>query len=76
MIIYTPMPIELVMEGFGQRRRSEMVMLEGVPVEVEPLSLETGRIIRVFSFDPADYLRPQLQPGTVVQWVVKTGDKL
>ena len=64
MILWTIVPVEWVLED-----EPAAPQLVEVPVGQMRLLLErntdgTARIHRVLSTDPADYLHPQLQPGS------------
>ncbi|MEW6572489.1 MAG: YlzJ-like family protein [Bacillota bacterium] len=66
MILYTPIPLELVMEGSEPARRFREGAVGGVPVMIEEVSPGRGRLERVLSTDPFDYLNPALSPGNLV----------
>ncbi len=65
MILYTVMPIEEVMQR-EERRPAIEVRLRGRTVIIEPVSPTQGRIIRLVSTDPQDFLDASLQPGSLV----------
>jgi hypothetical protein len=74
VILYTTMPLETVYQGLEDMRPSYLeVKLAGTMVVVEPISLEQGRIVRILSTDPQDYLNPGLQPGRVINFVPGEG---
>lgn len=67
MFLYTIVPIEDVLEGFDEDNRKVMIIQRGrLTMEVEPFKGLTGRIVRVVSSDPADFLDEQWQPGNLV----------
>lgn len=67
MILYTPLPIEQVMEGHDHPMSPPVEMtIEGKQVLIEPLSADRGRIIRLLSTDPADFLETRFLPGSPV----------
>ncbi|OUM95222.1 MAG: hypothetical protein BAA04_03505 [Firmicutes bacterium ZCTH02-B6] len=68
MILWTIVPLEAVLEDDA----APPALVE-VPVGHMRLVLEAGadgrhRIHRVLSTDPADYLRPELAPGSMWPW--------
>ncbi len=69
MILWTPLPIEAVTEGLEPAPAATMeVRVRGRLVEVAPVGAGAGRVVRLHSTDPQDYLAPSLQPGAVVRW--------
>lgn len=71
MIYYTVIPAE---ELFDEEEERSMVVasVKGCSVLVEPLGDGRGRIERLLSTDPADYLSGELQPGRVVDLTMPT----
>lgn len=67
MILYTVLPIEVVLEGLEQERGFVDIQLQGLTITVEPVSLEEAVIVRVISTDPRHYLNPQLSPGRKIR---------
>ena len=68
MILYTPLPPEAVWEGWGQPPPPrQQISLGNAVLEVEILGFRLGRVWRLHSTDPADYLRGP-QPGDVLSW--------
>lgn len=63
MLLYTPIPLELVLEGIEPERHFREGVVSGVPVLIEEVSPGRGRLERVLSTDPFDYLDPVLRPG-------------
>lgn len=69
-IIYTPLPIELILEGIekdGPEYRE--IEVEGAKLLVEQQSFDQCRVVRLISTDPRDYLKNEYQPGTQLQFV-------
>lgn len=67
MILWTPMPMEMVLDGIdGPSRPSLEVKHHGRTLMVEPISAAHARVVRLISSDPADYLDPAWQPGRVI----------
>lgn len=69
MILYTVMPIETVLEGLQpeDRRTFRDVPVGGVRLLVEEMSPGSGRIVRLLSTDPRDFLDPRYQPGSCLR---------
>jgi hypothetical protein len=70
MILYTPMQLELVMEGLKEMKEpvTRLVDIGGVTLIIEDTGPGEGRVIRLLSTDPDDYLRPELYPGVVIKF--------
>ncbi len=66
MILYTALPIELVMSVEDKTSPYKDVSMNGIPLVVEPTATGMGKIIQVKSTDPQVYLRPEFQPGQQV----------
>ena len=63
MILYTPLPLELVMSVDDNTSPYQDVELDGVTLVVEPTVAGMGKIVQIRSTDPSVYLRPEFQPG-------------
>ena len=70
MILYTIMPVETVLEGYDSFKPAyiELDHPGGGRMLVEPLSPTEGRLVRLISPRPADYLDPQNQPGKIISF--------
>ncbi len=66
MILYTPAQLELVFGGSKETPRYRTALVDEIPVLVRETGAGCGRIERILSTDPADYLRSELSPGTPV----------
>jgi hypothetical protein len=64
MILFTIMPLELVyrQEPEDLLRLQEIRQKEAILL-VEPCGNGLGRVVRLISSSPEDYLRPEYQPG-------------
>ena len=68
MILYTPMQLELVLEGFDRTEYPEYreINYDGVPLLVERAEHGKNRIVKLLSTNPYDYLRAELAPGNLI----------
>jgi hypothetical protein len=69
MILYTPMPLELVLEGLEDNATPlefQEIEYKGITMLVSP-EKQMYRIQRVISTDPQDYINPDLQPGNLIK---------
>ncbi|NLJ75702.1 MAG: hypothetical protein GX325_00360 [Peptococcaceae bacterium] len=69
MILYTPMQLELVLEGFDKTKYPEYkeIKYKGVPVLVEKTDSGEQKIVKLLSTDPADYLKQEMLPGNLIE---------
>ncbi len=68
MIIYTPLPIELILEGSDDfSPEYKEVEKDGYKLLVEPYSFNEGKVVRLISSNPQEYLKPELQPGEIIK---------
>jgi hypothetical protein len=71
MILYTPMPLELVYADFHKVEKQEIQEVDmggGVKMMVEPTGKYQGKIIRLISPNPQDYLNPRYAPGQTISF--------
>lgn len=69
MIIYSPVPIETIFDGYDQMKLNyKEIQMGHVTMVVEQISNTEGKIVRVISPDPQDYLNPCYQPGTTLSF--------
>jgi hypothetical protein len=68
MVLYTPMPLEVVLEGIDAVTPLEFQEIEykGITMLVSP-EQQMYRIQRVISTDPQDYINPDFQPGNLIK---------
>ena len=68
MILWTPMPLELVVEGLEEMCPAEhsQVTYHGVPMLVERTKSGKGKIVQLLSTNPEDYLNADYNPGNFV----------
>lgn len=63
-ILWTAMPLDLVVDGLVEQGASPLeMMVEGRLVQVLPDGDGTGVVERLISTNPQDYLDPRWQPG-------------
>ena len=69
MILYTPMQLELVLEGFDTTKYPEYRNIEyqGVAMVVESAGFGRQKIVKLLSTNPFDYLKPELVPGSLIE---------
>lgn len=65
-MLYTVMPMELVLANNQEVLSVEEVQLDGVLMLVELSERGTRKIVRLVSTDPQVYLDPRFTPGTLV----------
>lgn len=67
MILYTVVPLELVLEGMDKERAFTDVEVSGITMTVEQVSANEAVIVRLISTDPQHFLDPALQPGSRIR---------
>jgi len=69
VILYTPMQLELVLEGFDSTKYPEYkeVDYNGVSLLVEDDGFGAKKIVKLLSTRPSDYLRLDLMPGSLLK---------
>ncbi|MCZ8519994.1 MULTISPECIES: YlzJ-like family protein [Paenibacillus] len=70
MTHYTILPLEAVMEGWGETEVQQPVeiVMNGVMMQVQPLNGQQASIVRLLSCNPQDYLNPQYAPGRLIEF--------
>jgi hypothetical protein len=69
MTLYTPMPLELVLDGFGNNPGPILEVTVGaLTMQVAPFTPGVGRIIRLLSAPLSCYLRPEYEPGQLIYY--------
>lgn len=69
MMLYTVIPIEDVLEDMEKEPAlTTELVIGGVIMEIELLGNFEGRVVRVISSDPQDYLASHHQPGSIIRW--------
>jgi hypothetical protein len=69
MILHTPLPFDLVLEGFHEMEPAyEEIIVNGITMIVEPVSPRRAKIVRLISPDPMHYLNPAYAPGQMIEF--------
>ncbi|WP_248926312.1 YlzJ-like family protein [Paenibacillus hamazuiensis] len=70
MIFYTPMPMDIVMEGFDKQEEPSYfeITLNGVHMQVQAINERQASIVRILSCELQDYLNPQYAPGKLIEF--------
>lgn len=68
MILYTLMPVDAVLEGTDREYEIDEITIDGVKLLVEPVNSRFGKISRLISTNPQDYLKPQFSPGSIFEY--------
>lgn len=66
MILYTSMPLEIVLEGMDKTYEYKEIDVGGVKLVVEPMGINQGKIVRLLSSNPQDFLNPNFSPGKII----------
>lgn len=70
MILYSIIPAETVFANMDQVEKQELkeISYGHATMLIEQTSPFEGRIVRLISPDPQDYLNPKCAPGQIVQF--------
>lgn len=69
MLIYSVLPPEVLIAGLEGRSQEFEEIIDGIKVQVEPISENAAIINRVLSTNPQDFLNPKLQPGRLISYI-------
>lgn len=70
MILYTTVPLEAVFAGGDRSGNMVELDLGSRWLLVEALPTGQARVIKLLSTDPADFLRPEWQPGQLINTIL------
>lgn len=65
-MLYTIMPLEMVMNNLNENKKTETVFINGMMIEGVKCG-EHMRITRIISSNPNDYLNNSFSPGSYVK---------
>jgi hypothetical protein len=69
MILHSVIPNEVIFEGMEQfNPQYEVIELQGISMQVERISNNEARIVRLYSVNPQDFLNPELSPGALITY--------
>ncbi|HEX7057869.1 MAG TPA: YlzJ-like family protein [Bacilli bacterium] len=69
MILYTPVPAEYVFpQKNDEQKPLQEIQVNGVIMQVEPLSAKQAKIVRLISPNPSDFLNPRYAPGQIIDF--------
>ncbi|HHX22837.1 MAG: YlzJ-like family protein [Tepidanaerobacteraceae bacterium] len=71
MLLYTSMPLEIVLEGIDEEHDFQEIDITGIKLVVEPMGINKAKIVRVISSDPQIFLNKKYSPGQVITFVSK-----
>ncbi len=70
MVLYTPIPPELIWGTEPSETEAfHEIEHQGVTLVIQPLSMNTGKIVQVKSTDPNVFLKQEYQPGRVISFI-------
>lgn len=69
MILYTPLPPDLVLNGLEDRAEPAVEITMGHAIlQVQPINPKQARIVRYISPNAQEYLDPRVAPGSIIEW--------
>jgi hypothetical protein len=70
MLLYTAMPLELVLDGIDRKYNFKEIDVDGIKLIIEPIDINHGKIVRLISTNPQDYLNSELSPGKIIEFKI------
>jgi len=70
LVLYTSMPIEMVIEGIDKKYEFKEIEIDGVKLIIEPISMNQGKIVQLLSSNPQDFLNPNFSPGKIITFTL------
>lgn len=68
MLIYTPLPLELIWEDADKFAPVyHEIRVGNITLQVEPMAFGRCKVIRLLSTNPYDYLQDAYQPGKIIE---------
>ena len=67
MIIHSIVPIDVIFKIDATDIHNEILDYKNIQIEVRSIDKQSYEIVRIISTDPNDYLKPELQPGSVIK---------
>lgn len=71
MVLYTSMPLEIVLDGIDKKYEYQEVQVNGIKLVIEPIGLNQGKIVRMISSNPQDFLNTNYSPGKIITFSYK-----
>jgi len=68
MILWSILPADIVLDNIDSLPPYEEISYSGMKCLVEKTGSTQYRVIRLLTTNPKDYLRPELQPGTMLKY--------
>lgn len=68
MLLWTIMPLESVFPAEPYQPDYEEITFGQSRVLMERLNARQCRVVRLITTEPGEYLRPELQPGTIISY--------
>jgi len=70
LLLYTPVPIEIVLEGHDKQYEFKEIEIDGVKLIVEPIGVNQCKIVQLISTDPNHFLNPNYSPGKIINFTL------
>ncbi|MDD4570452.1 MAG: YlzJ-like family protein [Tepidanaerobacteraceae bacterium] len=66
MVLYTSVPLEVVLEGIEKKHEYQEIEIHGIKLVMEPTGMNQAKIVRVISSNPQDFLNTNFSPGKII----------
>lgn len=68
MTLWSVVPVEIVLDNVALQPAYEEIECSGMKCLVEKTGPTECRVVRLLTTDPSEYLRTDLQPGTILTY--------
>ena len=68
MTLWSIVPVELILDNEAPSPAYEEIVCNGMKCLVEKTNSTECRVVRLITTDPSEYLRTELQPGTILSY--------
>lgn len=75
MIIHSIVPVDKIFNTDVSINHNEIINFGQIQLEVRNIGNKDYEVVRIISTDPNDYLRPDIQPGSIIKTHYIPGEK-
>jgi hypothetical protein len=75
MIIHSIVPLDVIFSSDTQEDHNEVIDYGQIKLEVRKIENKDYEVVRIISTNPEDYLKADLQPGSILKARYQPGEK-
>jgi len=75
MIIHSIIPIDTIFKSDISSTHNEIINYDKIQLEVRNIGNKDYEVVRIISTNPKDYLRAEIQPGSIIKAHYIPGEK-